>query len=82
MAEPVGDGSDVDAGGGTEEAVTMDEVLVAGTDVNGDNVTGDAGGEGDLAESDPSRARSVVESMCQQLLANTVIESYQIEVKG
>jgi phosphoribosylformylglycinamidine synthase PurS subunit len=36
----------------------------------------------DLAESDPNRARTVVESMCQQLLANTVIESYQIELKG
>ncbi|HKW54114.1 MAG TPA: phosphoribosylformylglycinamidine synthase subunit PurS [Stellaceae bacterium] len=35
----------------------------------------------DLAESDPNRARAVVESMCQQLLANTVIESYQIDLK-
>jgi phosphoribosylformylglycinamidine synthase subunit PurS len=36
----------------------------------------------DLAESDPDRAHAVVESMCRQLLANTVIESYQIDVKG
>ena len=33
----------------------------------------------DLAESDPARAREEVEQMCRQLLANTVIESYQIE---
>ena len=36
----------------------------------------------DLAESDAARARASVEEMCQQLLANTVIESYQIELKG
>jgi len=36
----------------------------------------------DLADTDPARARASVESMCQQLLANTVIESYQIEIKG
>src|SRR5258708_6060940 len=36
----------------------------------------------DLVEDDPNRARAAVESMCQQLLANTVIESYQIELKG
>ncbi|HZB93304.1 MAG TPA: phosphoribosylformylglycinamidine synthase subunit PurS [Stellaceae bacterium] len=34
----------------------------------------------DLAESDPERAKSSVDQMCRQLLANTVIESYQIEV--
>jgi phosphoribosylformylglycinamidine synthase PurS subunit len=34
----------------------------------------------DLAESDPARARESVEAMCRQLLANTVIESYQIEL--
>jgi phosphoribosylformylglycinamidine synthase subunit PurS len=34
----------------------------------------------DLAESDPARARQEVEQMCRQLLANTVIESYQIEL--
>jgi phosphoribosylformylglycinamidine synthase subunit PurS len=36
----------------------------------------------ELAETDASRARASVEKMCQQLLANTVIESYQIELKG
>ncbi len=36
----------------------------------------------DLAESDAGRARAAVEAMCQQLLANTVIESYQIELEG
>ena len=36
----------------------------------------------DLAEADAARARAAVEQMCQQLLANTVIESYQIDLKG
>lgn len=36
----------------------------------------------DLAETDAARARAAVEDMCRQLLANTVIESYQIELKG
>jgi phosphoribosylformylglycinamidine synthase subunit PurS len=36
----------------------------------------------DLAEADAGRARAAVEAMCQQLLANTVIESYQIELEG
>ena len=35
----------------------------------------------DLAETDAGRARASVEKMCQQLLANTVIESYQIELQ-
>jgi phosphoribosylformylglycinamidine synthase PurS subunit len=35
----------------------------------------------DLAESDPARARAEVEQMCRQLLANTVIESFQIELR-
>lgn len=35
----------------------------------------------DLAESDAGRARANVEAMCRQLLANLVIESYQIDVK-
>jgi phosphoribosylformylglycinamidine synthase PurS subunit len=34
----------------------------------------------ELAESDPARARATVDAMCRQLLANTVIESYQIEL--
>ena len=36
----------------------------------------------ELAERDPARARAAVEEMCRQLLANTVIERYQIEITG
>jgi phosphoribosylformylglycinamidine synthase subunit PurS len=32
----------------------------------------------DLAETDPTRARGQVEAMCQQLLANPVVEDYTI----
>lgn len=34
----------------------------------------------DLDESDPARARSRVAEMCEKLLANTVIERYDIEL--
>jgi len=34
----------------------------------------------DLAETDPKRAREEVERMCKQLLANTVIENYRIDL--
>jgi phosphoribosylformylglycinamidine synthase len=34
----------------------------------------------DLAETDPARARAVADDMCKQLLANTVMETYAIEV--
>lgn len=34
----------------------------------------------ELAETDPERARHSVMQMCEKLLANTVIESYQIEI--
>ena len=34
----------------------------------------------DLAETDPAAARSRVEEMCRQLLANPVIENYAIEI--
>ncbi|MCV6598515.1 MAG: phosphoribosylformylglycinamidine synthase subunit PurS [Mangrovicoccus sp.] len=34
----------------------------------------------DLTESDPEAARHNVMQMCEKLLANTVIESYQIEI--
>jgi phosphoribosylformylglycinamidine synthase len=34
----------------------------------------------DLAETDPQAARARVEAMCQQLLANPVIEDYAIEL--
>ena len=34
----------------------------------------------DLAENDTTEARSAVEAMCEKLLANTVIENYEIEL--
>ena len=34
----------------------------------------------DLAESDTDTARATVTEMCEKLLANTVIESYAVEV--
>jgi phosphoribosylformylglycinamidine synthase subunit PurS len=34
----------------------------------------------ELSESDPARARAALEAMCKQLLANTVIESYRVEL--
>lgn len=36
----------------------------------------------DLAETDEAKARAEVEAMCQKLLANTVIEKYEIELKA
>ena len=36
--------------------------------------------EFDLASSDPSAAEAEVKAMCDKLLANTVIESYRVEV--
>jgi phosphoribosylformylglycinamidine synthase subunit PurS len=36
----------------------------------------------DLAESDPGRAREAVEAMCRKLLANTMVESYRIELES
>jgi phosphoribosylformylglycinamidine synthase subunit PurS len=34
----------------------------------------------DLAEADREKARAQVDAMCRQLLANTVIENYSIEI--
>lgn len=34
----------------------------------------------DLAGNDPAAARAAVVEMCEKLLANTVIESYRIEI--
>lgn len=34
----------------------------------------------DLAETDAAKAQAQVEDMCKQLLANTVIEDYAIEI--
>lgn len=36
----------------------------------------------DLAETDTSRAQAQLDEMCRKLLANTVIESYRIEIAG
>ena len=35
----------------------------------------------DLAETDQTRARASLKDMCEKLLANTVIEKYEIELK-
>jgi phosphoribosylformylglycinamidine synthase PurS subunit len=34
----------------------------------------------ELAERDPAKARAQVERMCEELLANTVIENYAVEL--
>ncbi|MFN4203481.1 MAG: phosphoribosylformylglycinamidine synthase subunit PurS [Tabrizicola sp.] len=34
----------------------------------------------DLAETDAARAETAVRAMCEKLLANTVIESYRVEL--
>lgn len=34
----------------------------------------------DLAETDKARAEAAVTEMCEKLLANTVIESYSVEI--
>ena len=34
----------------------------------------------DLGESDPARAREAIDTMCRKLLANTMVESYRIEL--
>ncbi len=36
----------------------------------------------DLADTDATAARSRVESMCQRLLANTIVEDYKVELLG
>lgn len=36
----------------------------------------------DIDETDPEKARASVDDMCAQLLANTVIENYSIELDG
>jgi phosphoribosylformylglycinamidine synthase len=36
----------------------------------------------ELAETDPARARETVDAMCRKLLANTVVESYRIELEA
>lgn len=34
----------------------------------------------DLAETDAAKAEAAVKAMCEKLLANTVIESYRVEI--
>jgi len=36
----------------------------------------------ELAETDPARAKAALEDMCRKLLANTVVETYRIELEG
>ena len=36
----------------------------------------------ELAETDPARARERIAAMCEKLLANTVIERFDIELVG
>lgn len=36
----------------------------------------------DLEERDPAKARIRLKEMCEELLANTVIEKYEIELKS
>jgi len=36
----------------------------------------------ELAETDPARAKTALDEMCRKLLANTLIESYRIELQG
>ncbi len=36
--------------------------------------------EMELAETDPAKAKTAVTEMCEKLLANTVIERYEIEL--
>ncbi len=36
----------------------------------------------DLAENNAEKARASLREMCEKLLANTVIEKYEIELKG
>jgi phosphoribosylformylglycinamidine synthase PurS subunit len=36
----------------------------------------------ELAEKDPTRARTMLRDMCEKLLANTVIEKYEIELQA
>ena len=35
-----------------------------------------------LTETDPEKARKEVEAMCEKLLANTVIENYEIDLEA
>jgi phosphoribosylformylglycinamidine synthase subunit PurS len=36
----------------------------------------------ELEETDPTRAREAVDAMCRRLLANTMVESYRVELEN
>jgi phosphoribosylformylglycinamidine synthase len=36
----------------------------------------------ELADTDAARAKKTVDDMCRKLLANTLIESYRIDIEG
>ncbi len=36
----------------------------------------------EITETDPKRARTLIDEMCTKLLANTVIEDYKIDLEG
>ena len=36
----------------------------------------------ELAETDKAKAKSEVERMCKELLANTIIETYRVDIEG
>ena len=38
--------------------------------------------EVEVAETDPARARAEIERMCEELLANTIIENYAYELEA
>jgi phosphoribosylformylglycinamidine synthase len=38
--------------------------------------------EVELAETDPERAKTTLERMCKELLANPIIENYRYELEG
>jgi phosphoribosylformylglycinamidine synthase len=38
--------------------------------------------EVEVAESDPAKVRAEIERMCEQLLANTIIENYAYELEA
>ena len=38
--------------------------------------------EVDVAEDEPARARAEIERMCEELLANTIIENYAYELEA
>ena len=59
------------------------EGALAGLGFDGvDNVRQGKFIELEINESDPAKARTQIEAMCQKLLANPVMENYEIEVEA